>query len=74
MINSVKLYFGTELSKTAVMTIPKAKNKVELTDGDVKSAMDRIIATGIVKVIAGALSTREKAEYIAIDPQPYSVD
>lgn len=74
MTNSIKLYFGTELGKVASITIPRAKNKSDLTDEAVKTAMDRIIATQIVKVIAGTLTKREKAEHITVDVQPHSVE
>jgi hypothetical protein len=72
MQNYFKLYFGTNLDKTATMTIPDAD--VETADSAVKTAMSNIIKDGIIQSKNGTLNRSLEAKLYEVDTFEYAVN
>ena len=65
MRNTLRLGFLIDAGKRAYITIPHAKTT--LLDSDVKTAMEGIIATDIVKTSNGYLAAAETASLFAVE-------
>ena len=72
MVNTVRMYFGTDEGKTTMISIPRAD--VEVLDETVASAMTGIIDQAIVSTTVGNLIGAERAELMQKDVYEYRFD
>jgi len=64
MINTFRLRFTTDENSKATITVPHADPGK--TDAQVKTAMEQIVAAGIVRMSAGRLTGPDSASLMAV--------
>lgn len=67
----LKLYFKDDANSQRTVSIDYPKKNYE--DKDVSSAMDKILASGVLETKKGKITSKAKAEMEKIEKSPYDL-